>query len=103
MFEISRPGVSRHLRVLRNARLVNCRMEAQKRVYSLQTEALEELDAWLEKYRVFWSQRLDALSTEIEREKRQIHKADETHKDDQTHKADQTHTTKRTGRQKEEK
>lgn len=71
MFEISRPGVSRHLRVLRDARLVSARTDAQRRVYSLKTEALEELDAWLDKYRVFWSQRLDALDTEIERNKRQ--------------------------------
>jgi len=92
MFEISRPGVSRHLRVLRNARLVSCRTDAQRRVYSLKTEALEELDAWLEKYRVFWSQRLDALGTEIERKKRQeIQQIQERTK------------TQTTGRQKESK
>jgi DNA-binding transcriptional ArsR family regulator len=71
MFEISRPGVSRHLRVLRESGLVSCRADAQRRVYSLGTGPLEELDAWLDKYRVFWSHRLDALDTEIERAKLQ--------------------------------
>jgi DNA-binding transcriptional ArsR family regulator len=71
MFEISRPGVSRHLRVLRETGLVTCREDAQRRVYSLGTGPLEELDAWLGKYRAFWSHRLDALDTEIERGKKQ--------------------------------
>jgi DNA-binding transcriptional ArsR family regulator len=71
MFEISRPGVSRHLRVLRESRLVSCRVDAQRRVYSLGTGPLEELDAWLGKCRAFWSRRLDALDSEVERGKLQ--------------------------------
>jgi DNA-binding transcriptional ArsR family regulator len=71
LFEISRPGVSRHLRVLRESGLVTCRVDAQRRVYSLGTGPLEELDDWLGKYRAFWSHRLDALDTEIERGKKQ--------------------------------
>ena len=67
---IARPGVSRHLRVLREAGLVESRSEAQRRVYSLRPEPLAELDAWLSDYRDLWEQRMDALHTEIARGKR---------------------------------
>jgi DNA-binding transcriptional ArsR family regulator len=66
----ARPGVSRHLRVLREAGLVDVRQEAQRRIYSLRPEPLAELDAWLGGYRDLWTQRLDALHTEIARGKR---------------------------------
>lgn len=69
-FETSRPGVSRHLRVLRETGLVQVREEAQRRVYSLDTDPLEELDEWLSRYRRFWAGRLDALDTEIKRRRR---------------------------------
>lgn len=68
---IARPGVSRHLRVLREAGLVDVRPEAQRRVYRLRPEALVEVDAWLEDYRVLWQHRLDALHTEIARGKKE--------------------------------
>ena len=68
---IARPGVSRHLRVLREAGLVEVRHEAQRRIYTLRPEALVEVDDWLEGYRALWRQRLDALHTEIARGKRQ--------------------------------
>ena len=64
-FAISRPAVSRHLRVLREAGLVQCRSEAQKRVYSLDPAPLEELDRWLDSYRSFWTSRLDALEAHL--------------------------------------
>jgi DNA-binding transcriptional ArsR family regulator len=67
---IARPGVSRHLRVLREAGLVEVRQVAQRRIYSLRPEPLAEVDAWLEDYRALWQGRLDALHTEIAREKR---------------------------------
>lgn len=67
---IARPGVSRHLRVLREAALVDVRQEAQRRIYSLRLEPLQEVDEWLEGYRALWRSRLDALHTEIVREKR---------------------------------
>lgn len=67
---IARPGVSRHLRVLREAGLVNVRQEAQRRIYSLRPEALVEVDEWLSDYRVLWHNRLDALRTEISRGKK---------------------------------
>ena len=67
---IARPGVSRHLRVLREAGLVDVRQEAQRRIYSLRPEALAEVDEWLGSYRALWQHRLDALHTEISRGKR---------------------------------
>ncbi|MGC1238830.1 MAG: metalloregulator ArsR/SmtB family transcription factor [Acidimicrobiales bacterium] len=70
LLPIARPGVSRHLRVLREAGLVDVQKQAQRRVYSLRPEALEELDQWLGPYRAMWEQRLDALHTEIARGKR---------------------------------
>jgi DNA-binding transcriptional ArsR family regulator len=71
LLPIARPGVSRHLRVLREAGLVEVRQDAQRRVYSLRTEPLAELDDWLGRYRVRWEQRLDALHTEVARGKRE--------------------------------
>ena len=67
---IARPGVSRHLRVLREAGLVDVRQEAQRRVYSLRADGLVKVDAWLEDYRALWQHRLDALHTEIARGKK---------------------------------
>lgn len=66
---IARPGVSRHLRVLREAGLVDVHQEAQRRIYRLRPEALIEVDEWLKEYRVLWQSRLDALHTEIARGK----------------------------------
>ena len=66
-FRTSRPGVSRHLRVLREQGLVTTRSDAQRRLYSLDPAPLAELDAWLERYRGFWTNRLDALDIEIRR------------------------------------
>ena len=68
---IARPGVSRHLRVLREAGLVDVRQEAQRRIYSLRPEALIEVDDWLRDYRALWQNRLDALHTEIARGKKE--------------------------------
>ncbi|HEY4751987.1 MAG TPA: metalloregulator ArsR/SmtB family transcription factor [Candidatus Limnocylindrales bacterium] len=67
---IARPGVSRHLRVLREVGLVDVRHDAQRRIYSLRPEALIEVDEWLEDYRALWHNRLDALHTEIARGKK---------------------------------
>ena len=71
MLPIARPGVSRHLRVLREAGLVEFRQEAQRRVYSLRLEPLAEIVEWLGRYRALWEQRLDALHTEVARGKRE--------------------------------
>lgn len=69
-FAISRPAVSRHLRVLRELGLVRVRSEAQQRVYSLNPAGLAELDEWLGRYRRLWENRLDALDTELRRGRR---------------------------------
>ena len=69
LLPIARPGASRHLRVLREAGLVQVRQEAQRRVYSLRPEPLAEVDEWLSRYRALWEQRLDALHTEVARGK----------------------------------
>ena len=71
MLPIARPGVSRHLRVLREAGLVEVRQDAQRRVYSLRPQPLAEVDDWLGRYRALWQHRLDALHTEIARGKRE--------------------------------
>ena len=67
---IARPGVSRHLRVLRDAGLVEVRQDSQRRIYTLRPEALVEVDEWLGEYRRLWENRLDALHTEIARGKK---------------------------------
>jgi DNA-binding transcriptional ArsR family regulator len=67
LLPIARPGVSRHLRVLREAGLVEVRPQAQRRVYSLRPEPLAEVDEWLGRYRAMWEQRLDALHAEVAR------------------------------------
>ena len=71
LLPIARPGVSRHLRVLRETGLVEVRQEAQRRVYSLRPEPLAEVDEWLGRYRALWEHRLDALHTEVARGKRE--------------------------------
>ena len=70
LLPIARTGVSRHLRVLREAGLVEVREEAQFRVYSLHPEPLAQIDDWLDRYRSLWEQRLDALHTEVARGKK---------------------------------
>jgi DNA-binding transcriptional ArsR family regulator len=65
---LSQPGVSKHLRVLREAGLVRVRGEGQRRIYSLEAGRLAELDAWIAPYRRLWSQRLDALEDHLNRE-----------------------------------
>ena len=69
-FGISQPGVSQHLRVLRENGFATVRAEGARRLYALDAGPLAELDAWLEPYRRFWDQRLDALDTEIRRGRR---------------------------------
>jgi len=64
---LSQPGVSKHLRVLRDAGLVQARQEAQRRWYGLRPEPLVEVDAWLAPYRRLWSDSLDALEQHLDR------------------------------------
>jgi DNA-binding transcriptional ArsR family regulator len=63
---LSQPGVSKHLKVLRDVGLVVVRAEGKQRLYALRPEPLAEVDQWLEPYRAFWSKRLDTLERYLE-------------------------------------
>ncbi len=60
-FDMSAPAVSQHLKVLKDAKLVRVRADAQRRLYSLDKDGFEEMDEWLQRIRRFWNKRLDAL------------------------------------------
>jgi DNA-binding transcriptional ArsR family regulator len=64
--EVSQPSVSKHLRVLRDAGVVDAHKDAQRRVYELRPEALAEVLAWVEPYRALWAGRLDALERHLD-------------------------------------
>ncbi len=66
-FGISQPAVSMHLRVLRESGLATVRVAGARRLYRLSPAPLQEVDAWLERYRRFWAPHLDALATELAR------------------------------------
>ena len=69
LLEISQPGVSKHLRVLRDVQLVRVRQDAQRHWYELRPAPLAEIDAWLASYRQLWAasfERLDTLLTELQ-------------------------------------
>jgi DNA-binding transcriptional ArsR family regulator len=70
-FPVSRPAISRHLRVLREAGLVRVEPSGRERRYQVNTAALTEVDAWLAQFRDSWSSRLDALETEVHRTRRE--------------------------------
>ena len=65
-FDMTAPAVSQHLKLLREAGLVQVRRDAQRRIYALDPAGLAELDAWLARFRRFWSGHLDALEHELE-------------------------------------
>jgi len=65
---ISQPGVSKHLKLLREAGLVSVRADGQRRLYRLEPQGLSELEAWLAPYRRFWAGRLARLDEHLERE-----------------------------------
>ena len=64
--KLSQPAESKHLRVLREAGLVDVRTDAQRRIYGVRTEPLRALDQWLEPYRRLWDSRLDALERHLD-------------------------------------
>ena len=66
---MSQPGVSKHLRVLRDAGFVRVRQDAQRRLYSVDPEPLAEIDAWLMPYRALWASSLDRLGRHLDRER----------------------------------
>ena len=65
-FSISAPAISQHLRVLREAKLVRVRPEAQRRLYTLDPRGFDAIDAWIGRYRIFWNRRLDRLASALE-------------------------------------
>ena len=69
-FGISQPGVSAHLRVLRDNGFASVRPDGARRLYAVRADGLRDVDAWLERFRRFWTPHLDALETEIARGKR---------------------------------
>ena len=73
------PGVSRHLKVLRDAGLVEVRRNAQRRLYRLRPEPLMDLDAWLEPYRAEWTARLDSLERHLRRTAKPIPRSAKEH------------------------
>ncbi len=75
-FGISQPGVSQHLRVLRDNGFTTVRAAGSRRMYAVDTAALQEVDGWLERFRGLWNQRLDALETELARGRRQRGRGD---------------------------
>lgn len=66
MFDVTQPAISRHLRILRDVGLVYVKPEGQRRVYHLNPAPLREIDGWLQRYRKFWSGRLDNLERHLE-------------------------------------
>ncbi|MDQ3382900.1 MAG: metalloregulator ArsR/SmtB family transcription factor [Actinomycetota bacterium] len=67
---ISQPAVSQHLRVLRENGFATVRVEGSRRLYAVDPAGLQEVAGWIEQFRVFWTQRLDALGTELARGRR---------------------------------
>ena len=65
--DLPQPSVSKHLRVLREAGFVTSRVDAQRRLYRIKPEPLQEIDAWLAPFRRFWSTHLDALERHLDR------------------------------------
>jgi DNA-binding transcriptional ArsR family regulator len=74
--DLSQPGVSKHLRVLREAGLVDVRVDAQRRLYRARAEPLAAIDAWLMPYRAAWRDRLDALEAHLDEMPDAPHEAD---------------------------
>lgn len=69
-FGISQAGVSQHLKVLRESGFASVRVEGTRRVYAVEAGPMREVDQWLDRFRVFWTSKLDALATEVARGKK---------------------------------
>ncbi|KPU43541.1 transcriptional repressor SdpR [Oxobacter pfennigii] len=72
ILHLSQPGISKHLRILREANLVNVKKEGQSHIYQLDAEPLREIHNWFEPYQHFWSDKLDSLEKHLETEDRLI-------------------------------
>ena len=66
-FRVSRPAISRHLRVLRSARLVREKREGRQRIYQLEPDRIREIAKWAEQYRVFWQHNITSLKRHLEK------------------------------------
>jgi DNA-binding transcriptional ArsR family regulator len=75
-FGISQPAVSQHLKVLRDAGFATVRPEGARRLYAVNAEPLRDIDAWLDRFRRFWTPPLQALATELARGKRERRRQD---------------------------
>lgn len=69
-FGVSQAAVSQHLKVLRDSGFAHVRPQGQRRLYSMDTAPLREIDAWVGQFRAFWDHRMDALATEVARGKK---------------------------------
>jgi DNA-binding transcriptional ArsR family regulator len=79
---MSQPTVSKHLRVLREAGFVEATVDAQRRLYRLRPEPLQEVDAWLSQFRRFWSKHVDALERHLDKMERSRAKAGTRNRND---------------------
>lgn len=77
-FGITQPAVSQHLKVLRDAGFASVRIDGPRRIYAVEAEPMREVDAWLDRFRMFWAPKLEALSTEVARGKRRRRDPDPT-------------------------
>ena len=71
-FDVSAPAISQHLKVLRDARLVRMRVDAQRRMYQLDPAGFQEMDEWLTRVRRFWRGKLDALERVLKDDDRNV-------------------------------
>jgi len=69
-FDVSAPAISQHLKVLKDAKLVRVRAEAQRRIYALDREGFDEMDEWLTRIRRFWTRKLDLLEQALRNDDR---------------------------------
>lgn len=69
-FGLTQPAVSQHLKVLRDSGFASVRIDGSRRIYAVQAEPMQQVDAWLDRFRMFWAPKLEALATEVARGKR---------------------------------
>jgi len=70
-FGLTQPAVSQHLKVLRDSGFASVRVDGARRIYAVQAEPMQQVDVWLDRFRMFWAPKLEALATEVARGKRQ--------------------------------
>jgi DNA-binding transcriptional ArsR family regulator len=70
-FGLTQPAVSQHLKVLRDSGFASVRVDGSRRIYAVRGEPIQQVDVWLDKFRIFWAPKLEALATEVARGKRQ--------------------------------